>query len=64
MVDPAPRTIVADGQIRCLNLYNGRSLLLLLTDVTTLRAEARPVGVNCAAAQPWAFTAAAFDFHR
>ena len=64
MVDPAPRTIVADGQIRCVNLYNGRSLLLLLTDATTLRAEARPIGVNCAAAQPWAFTAAAFDFHR
>jgi hypothetical protein len=64
LTNPAPRAIVADGQIRCVNLFNGRSFLLLLADSTTLRAEVRPVGVNCAAQQPWRFTASAFDFHR
>jgi hypothetical protein len=64
LVNPAPRTIVPDGQIRCLNLFNGRSALLLLVDATTLRMEWRPAGVNCAAQLPWTFTAAAFDFHR
>ena len=64
LLNPAPRSIVADGQIRCLNLFNGRSVLLLLADSTTLRAEARPPGVNCAAPQPWTFSTAAFDFHR
>jgi hypothetical protein len=64
LVNPAPRTIVPDGQIRCLNLFNGRSLLLLLADATTLRVEALAAGVNCATQQPWTFTGAAFDFHR
>jgi hypothetical protein len=64
LVNPTPRTIVPDGQIRCLNLFNGRSVLLLLVDATTLRVEWRPTGVNCAAQLPWTFTAAAFDFHR
>jgi hypothetical protein len=64
LTNPAPRTIIADGQIRCLNLFNGRSVLLQLVDATTLRAEARPAGVNCAAQQPWAFSASSFDFHR
>jgi hypothetical protein len=64
LVNPNPRTIVADGQIRCLNLFNGRSALLLLVDATTLRMAWRPTGVNCAAQQPWTFTGGSFDFHR
>jgi len=64
LVNPAPRTIVPDGQIRCLNLFNGRSILLLLVDSNTLRAEARPVGVNCAAQQPWTLGVSSFEFHR
>jgi hypothetical protein len=40
-VNPAPRSIVADGQIRCLNLFNGHSVLLPLADATTLRVQVR-----------------------
>jgi hypothetical protein len=64
LVNPNPRTIVPDGQIRCVNLFNGRSALLLMVDATTLRMAWRPTGVNCAAQQPWTFTGGSFDFHR
>jgi hypothetical protein len=64
LTNPAPSTIIADGQIRCLNLFNGRSVLLRLENATTLRVEARPAGVNCTLQLPWAFSASAFDFHR
>lgn len=63
LVNPAPRTIVPDGQIRCIGLFTGRSALVLLVDATTLRVEWRPSGVNCTV-QPWTFSTAAFDFHR
>jgi hypothetical protein len=63
LVNPTPRSIIADGQIRCLNLFTGRSTLLQLMDATTLRVEWRPSAVNCSVL-PWTFSAAAFDFHR
>lgn len=56
--------VTANGATYCWEqLYSG-ILLGQLVDATTLRLEARPGTFTCAAAQPYTFTGAAFDYKR
>jgi hypothetical protein len=65
IVNRDPSQITADGTIYCFEAPGSWAILARMMDATTLRLEAEPQTVTtCAAAQPWTFTAAAFDYRR
>jgi hypothetical protein len=64
-VNRHPATITADGNTYCFEAPGAWVLLAKLLDANTLRLQAASQSVTtCAAAQPWTFTAAAFDYKR
>jgi hypothetical protein len=64
-VNRNPSQVTADGVTYCYEGAGPWVILAKLVDATTLRLEAKAQGVNsCAAAQPWTFTSAAFDYKR
>ena len=64
-VNRNPATITADGTIYCFEAPGSWLILGKLLDATTLRLESVSQNVTtCAAAQPWSFTSAAFDYKR
>lgn len=63
-VNRAFSAVTADGTIYCWQQLYAGILLGRLEDATTLRLEARPAVSSCAAAQPYAFTGAAFAYKR
>lgn len=64
LVNRAPASITADGQLRCADLVAGRIALLQLTGAAALRVETRGPGTSCAAQLPWSFSAQAVDYQR
>jgi hypothetical protein len=64
-VNRNPSQITADGNIYCFETPGSWVFLAKLVDANTLRVEGPSVFTNtCAAAQPWAFSASAFDYKR
>ena len=64
-VNRIPSQVTADGLTYCYEGSGPWVILAKLVDATTLRLEAKPQTVSsCASAQPWTFTAAAFDYKR
>ena len=64
-VNRNPSQVTADGLTYCYEGSGPWVILAKLVDATTLRLEAKPQTVSsCASAQPWTFTAAAFDYKR
>ena len=63
-VNRNPGQVTADGNIYCYESPGAWILLLKMPTATTLELEERQGNVSCAAAQPWAFTAAAFTYSR
>jgi hypothetical protein len=64
-VNRNPAQVSADGSIYCFESAGPWVILAKLVDANTLRLEAEPqAAFSCAAAQPWTFTAAAFDYKR
>lgn len=64
LINRAPSSITADGQIRCVDVPVSRTILLQLVDANTLKVEARLGAGTCAAQQPWAFTAQSMTYVR
>ena len=64
-VNRNPSHVTADGTTYCYEGSGPWVILARLIDATTLRLEAKPQSVSsCAAAAPWTFSSAAFDYKR
>jgi hypothetical protein len=65
LVNRNPAQITADGNTYCFESPGAWALLARMMDAGTLRLEGKTgLVTTCAAAQPWTFTAAAFDYKR
>jgi hypothetical protein len=64
-VNRNPAQITANGKIYCFEALGAWTVLAQMIDATTLRLEYEQArATSCAAAQPWAFTTAKFDYVR